>query len=72
MAPPLFCRVGPIENSHFVVLIIDVGYKIIQTALRAHFSDFIALLVFEIKKIALSLDSVILILITLPIIYFLL
>ena len=72
MAPPLFGCVRPVKNSHFVILIVDVIDKIIQAHMRAHLSDFVALLVFEIEKVALSLNTVILIALILPIMYFLL
>lgn len=72
VAPPLLSCVSPVKNSHFVILIIDVSDKIIQTNMCAHLSDFVALLVFEIEKVALSLNTVILIGLILPIMYFLL
>lgn len=59
MLSSLFRCIGSIKNSHFMLLSIDKIYQIFKTHLRAYLSDFVALFVFVIEKIALSFNGVI-------------
>lgn len=49
------CCIGAVEDSYLVALVVDVIYQIIQTHLRTHLSDLVALFIFEVEEITWSL-----------------